>query len=74
MAHKASKLSQKYLEKYLRERGVPLHNERVAELSHVVEREAARTANSQLRAPLQGPSGRMFATQTSDGSLPVNGL
>ena len=33
MAHKASKRSQKYLEKYLRGRGVPLHNERFKELS-----------------------------------------
>ena len=32
MAHKASKISQKYLEMYLKERGVPLHNERVGEL------------------------------------------
>ena len=38
MAHKGSQRSQKYLKKYQRERGVPLHNERVAELSQLTDR------------------------------------
>ena len=37
MAHKASKRRQKYLEKYPRERDVPLHNERVGELSQITD-------------------------------------
>ena len=46
MAHWASKRSWKYLEKYLRERAVPLYDERLVESSELAERAAARTANS----------------------------
>ena len=74
MSHKAFKRSQKYLEKYLRERAVPLHNERLGKLYQLAERAAARIANSQPCASVQGPSGWTCSTQTPDGSRPVDEL
>jgi len=72
MAHKASKISQHYMEKYLRERGVPLHNKRVGELSQLAER--MRTCNCPYwRLPLTwnvpGPKncGPACDTQTLNG-------
>ena len=46
MAHQASERSQKYLEKYLGEMVVPLHNERFRELSQLAKRAPACAENS----------------------------
>ena len=54
MAHKDSKRSQKYLEKYLRARTVLLHNERLGELSQLAEQAAAHTANCRGCGLVQG--------------------
>ena len=39
MARKSSKRSQKFFKRYLRERGVPVHNERFGERSQLADRE-----------------------------------
>ena len=38
MAHKVSKINQKHLENYLRERGVPPHNQIVGDLSQLADK------------------------------------
>ena len=53
---------------------MPPHNEKLGELSQLAKREAAQIAISRTCGSVQGLSELVFAIQTSDASLPVNGL
>ena len=53
---------------------MPLHNERLGELSQIAKWAVAHATNSQPHGAVQGLIELACATQTPDGSLPVNAL